>query len=42
MAIPKGGGQNNSFKKLFKDKYNGTMFYKDAGEIGYGFYNLHL
>jgi hypothetical protein len=39
MEAAVGGARANRFKSIFKDEYKGTMYYKDAGEVGYEYYN---
>jgi len=40
MKAPIGGARASRFKRLFKEKYTGSMFPDDAANIGYDYYTL--
>jgi hypothetical protein len=40
MKAPIGGARASRFKRLFKDKYTGSMYPEDAANLGYDYYTL--
>ena len=40
MKAPIGGARASTFRRLFKEAYTGTMYPKDASDLGYGYHML--
>jgi hypothetical protein len=40
MKAPIGGARASRFKRLFKEKYTGSMYPEDAAKLGYDYYTL--
>jgi hypothetical protein len=40
IGAPNGGARASRFKRLFKETYAGTMYSKDAANLGYDYHTI--
>jgi hypothetical protein len=40
MKAPIGGARASTFKRLFKQRYTGSMYPEDAAKLGYDYYSI--
>jgi hypothetical protein len=40
MKAPIGGARASTIKRLFKQRYTGSMYPEDAAKLGYDYYSI--